>query len=139
MSKLKVEQQKMLDNPESDHSVVYFESEEKHEDLPDELRILFLNKIDEGFWSKNCEIETILVRDKEGSYFARYKAEESYGDDGLLKYRKYKKDDLEGQIVFFEEMSRQKNNAIFYIHNPYMDVRTVSDDKAFLQRVQLPF
>ncbi|MBP2244263.1 hypothetical protein [Paenibacillus xylanexedens] len=137
--KLKAHQQKMLDSPNSDYSVVYFESEEKHKDLPDEIQILFLNKIDEEIWSKNCEIETILVRNKEENYSARYKAENSYGNDNLLKYRKYRKDDLEGQIVLFEEMSRQKNNTIFYLNNPYIDVQTVSDDKTFIQRVQLPF
>lgn len=137
--KLKVDQQKMLDNPESDHSIVYFESEENYKDLPNKISILFLNKIDEEVYSKNCEIETILVRNQKGGYFARYRAEDSHGDDNLLKYRKYKKDDLEGQLVFFEEISKQKNNKIFYIQNPYMPVYTVSDDKEFLQRVQLPF
>jgi len=137
--KLLAYQQKMNDSPDSNHSVVFIEATDKIENLPNVIQVLLLHRFDNGeIRSKNCEIDTILVRESEHKYIGRYIADEPYGDDTLLKYRKYRKDTRTGQEVYFQAMLDWKKKPIFYKANPFMDFITVSDDNEFLKRVQLP-
>lgn len=138
--KLLAYQQKMNNSPDSNHSVVFIDATDRIENLPDEIQVLLLHQFDdEEIWSKNCEIDTILVRESEHNYIGRYIADEPYGDDTLLKYRKYRKDTRTGQEVYFQAMLDWKKKPIFYKANPYMDFTTVSDDDEFLKRIQIPF
>ena len=135
-------QQKMNENPESDFAIAYIESSTDIATMPDEISILLLNKCDDGtIYSKNCTIDTILVKRSgtEHDYIGRYIAEEPCGDDTLLRYRKYHKDTITGQISFIKTTIEWQDNKIFYKSNPFMNFTTVSDNDEFLKRVQLPF
>ena len=63
------------------------------------------------------------------------------GDDTFLQYRRYKKEPYhEGTLPLqFQAMKDEKQKGTFYHSNPFMDIRTISDDDEFLKRVQLPF
>lgn len=138
--KLNAHQQKMKQSPECDFSVVFIDSQDDIDKLSDEISVLLLHLFDDGeIYSKNCEIDTILIRKSKHEYIGKYVAEEPYGDDTLVKYRKYKKDPQTGQIVHIQAMMDWKKNPVFYKANPYMDFTTVSDDDEFLNRVQIPF
>ena len=137
---LQAYQQKMKANSESDFSVVYLDSICTIEEMPDEIRVLFVHEYEDGsFASKNCEIDTILVRKAEHNYIGRYIATEAFGDDTLVKYRKYKKDAKTGMLVYIDAMNAWKRKPVFYHWNPYMSFTTVSDDEEFINRIQLPF
>lgn len=141
-NKLKGWQQKMNSNPESDYAVAYIESLDDIAVMPDEINVLLLNRCaDETIYSKNCSLDTILVKKSgtEQEYIGRYIADAPCGDDTLLHYRKYHKDDLTGQIAFIKTTFEWRNKKTFYKANPFMDFTTVSDDDEFLKRVQLPF
>lgn len=144
INKLMAHQQKMTSSKESDFSYVYFETEKEIDSLPMEMGILLLNKVDDGeIYSKNCEIDTILIKDKnkENEYIGKYVANEPIGDDTLLKYRKYSKVKyIIGELpLVYQAMIEWKQKAIFYKVNPFIDVTTVSDDEEFLKRIQIPF
>ncbi len=141
-NKLKGWQQKTNNYPNSDYAVAYIESLDDIAVMPDEIYVLLLNRCeDETIYSKNCSLDTILVK-KSGTnheYIGRYIADTPCGDDTLLRYRKYHKDDLTGQLAFIKTTFEWRNNKTFYKANPFMDFTTVSDDDEFLKRVQLPF
>lgn len=141
-NKLKGWQQKMNALPESDFAVAYIESSEDISVMPDEIYSLFLNRCEDGtIYSKNCSIDTILIKKSgtEHEYIGRYVASEPCGDDTLLRYRKYYKDTVTGQVAFLKTILEWKDKGIFYKFNPFMDFKTISDDKDFLKRIQLPF
>lgn len=135
-------QQKMNSDPKSDFAVVYFESSEDISSMPEEISILLLNRCDSGqIYCKNCSIDTILVK-KEGTeheFIGRYIADEPCGDDTLLRYRKYRKDSIEGQMAFMKTTLEWREKKNFYKWNPYISLKTVSDDEQFLARTQIPF
>ena len=139
-NKLGVWQQKMKETPDSDFSAVYIKSGIDFSAMPDEISILLLNRTEDGeIHSKNCSIDTILVK-KEGSeqeYIGRYIASEPCGDDTLLRYRKYRKDNLPEHAALITTCLEQAEKKKFYCINPFMDITTVSDDENFIARVQL--
>ena len=64
-------------------------------------------------------------------------AEDFNGEDCLLGYRKYIKDNnTVGAACLFYEM---QDSATFYHKNLFFNVTVVSDDQAFLGRTALPF
>ena len=112
--------------------------------MPEEIEILFLRKDDDGYISsKNCEFDTIYVKktNSEHDYVGKYIAKEDYGDDTLVKYRRYTKviADPNKVPLLIEAMIEWKNNKKFYHANGFLDVITVSDDETFSQRVRIPF
>lgn len=139
-----IQQQKRKDDPESDYAVIYIDEKPTVETMPDEIEVLFLRKDNDGdISSKNCEFDTIYIRKAgvEHNYVGKYVAQESYGDDTLVKYRKYAKIIAEPDKtpLLIEALLEWKKNKKFYHANAFLDVRTVSDDEAFLKRVCLPF
>lgn len=138
---LKAAQQKMSQDPKSDYAVAYIESTDTIDVMPNEIFVLLLSKSSDGtIYSKNCSIDTILVK-KQGAnfeYIGRYIADTPCGDDTLLRYRKYRKDSLIGKDAFIQTVIERKDR-IFFKANPFMDISTTTDDKEFLQRIQLPF
>lgn len=142
--KVSIKQQKMKDSPESDFALTYIDENPNIQAMPDEIEILFLRKDDDGdISSKNCEFDTIYVRkaNSEHDYVGKYIAKEDYGDDTLVKYRRYTKviADPNKTPLWIEAMIEWKNNKKFYRANGFLDVITVSDDETFLQRVRIPF
>lgn len=143
-NKLKAYQQKMNDSPDSNFSVVYIETSEDICLMPDEISILLLSKSEDGeIYSKNCEVDTVYVKstNSDHDYIGKYVAIEAFGDDTLLKYRKYRKECQAPNALplCYQAMDEWKKKPIFYKANPFLDFTTVSDDNSFLARVQLPF
>lgn len=141
---LKVYQQKFKDEPSKNFSVVYIDGTSPVTSMPEEIQVLLLAEYTNGeIVSKNSTINTIYINDSATShvFLGKYIATESYGDDTLIKYRKYKREDpIPGSIpVFMQAMLDPENHKVFYHKNPFMDITSVSDDEEFLARIQLPF
>mgnify|MGYP003318727678 FL=1 len=67
--------------------------------------------------------------------------QDNYGDDTLIKYRKYQKiiPEPNKMPLAFQAMTADENKNVFYHANQFMDITTISDDPDFRKRVQLPF
>ena len=140
-NKLKGWQQKMKDTPDIDFAVVYIETSDDISNLPEEISILLLNKCKDGtIYCKNCSLDTILVKKMgtENEYIGRYIADDPCSDDTLLRYRKYHKDTVTGEITFLKTILEWKEKPIFYKANSFIDFITISDDNEFLKRIQFP-
>ena len=110
--------------------------------MPEEISVLLLNKCEDGtIYCKNCSLDTLLVKKAgtEHEYIGRYIADDPCGDDTLLRYRKYHKDTVTGEMAFFKTTLEWKEKPIFYKVNPFIDFTAISDDNEFLTRIQLPF
>lgn len=149
-NKLSGFQQHMKRDPKAtkittDYSVVFIETNGTMDTMPDEIQVLLLNKSAEGqILFKNCWFDKILVNKdgKDFNYIGEYIAEEPCGDDTLIKYRKYKKHVVEHPetIVFQAMIDWQENpNKSFVKVNPFISIKTVSDDEEFIKFIQLPF
>ena len=141
--KLSIYQQKMKDSPESSFSMAYIDTDNDISSMPDSIQVLFLQERDGDITARNCPIDTIYVKvsEDENKYIGKYIATEPCGDDTLLQYRRYEKAPYqEGTLPLqFQAMMDEKQKDTFYHADPFMDIRTVSDDDDFLKRVQLPF
>lgn len=131
-----VYQQKMKDDPKQDLSYAFIPVENDFASMPREIYIL-LAYDREGIAAHMCPFENILVCKGEHDIIGRYTAADSIGDDCLLGYRKYVKDeDVEGLACIYYEM---QGDIIFYHNNPFFTVTSFSDDDVFLGRSNLPF
>jgi len=130
-----VRQQKLKDDP--DLSYAYIDVEGDFDSMHEELYILLVRDDDE-IYSHECPFNTILVTgDRNIDVLGRYIAEDIVGDDCLLHYRKYVKDNaVKGSICKFYT---HQEETVFYHANPYFNVESVSDDEQFLRRTSLPF
>lgn len=131
-----VYQQKLKDEPEQDLSYAFIPVENDFDSMPREIYIL-LAYDREGIAAHMCPFENIMVRKGEHDILGRYTVEDAVGDDCLLGYRKYVKDEnTKGIACLFYE---RQGDVIFYHNNPFFDVTAVSDDDVFLGRSRLPF
>lgn len=132
-----VRQQKLKDEPDQNLSYAYIDVEGDFDSMPEELYILLVRD-DEEIYSHECPFNTILVTgDGNIDVLGRYIAEDIVGDDCLLHYRKYVKDNaIKGIICMFYT---HQEETVFYHANPYFNVDSVSDDEQFLRRTSLPF
>lgn len=132
-----VYQQKLKDKPDQDFSYAYIDVEDDFNSMPEELYILLI-KDDDEIYSHECPFNTILVTgDKNTDILGRYIAEDAVGDDCLIHYRKYIKDNtIKGNACRFYVYQEE---TVFYRWNPYFTVESVSDDEQFLKRTSLPF
>lgn len=119
------------------HSCSYaYITNSSFDNMPDELYVLFAYDKDE-IDARVCPFDTIIIRKDEHTILGRYKAEEPVGEDCLLFYRKYVKDNSNGTLcLFFEQKGKETK---FYHANPFFNLTTVSDDDEFIKRTQLPF
>ena len=87
-----VYEQKMKDDPDQNLSYAFIKTTD-FPSMPDEIYILLAKKKDE-FYAHICPFDNILVRKgDEHEILGRYTAAEAVGDDCLLSYRKYVKDE----------------------------------------------
>jgi hypothetical protein len=101
--------QQVKDEPQSTFTVIYVEVDNSINELPDTLRILFVNENDE-ISSLNCDYDEILVRNNNEKYLGKFNLDESITVDGLLSYRKYRKECCEGMLAFINHS--RKNYSI---------------------------
>ena len=141
--KVKVYQQKLKSDTGNSYSIVYIDANKDIANMPDEIEVLLACEIDGEIAAKNCQINTIYIKDPQTNhnYIGRYTTTDIAGDDTLLKYRKYKKyPHVEGTLpLCFQAASEAENKDVFYHANPFMEITTMSDDEDFLKRVRLPF
>lgn len=131
-----VYQQKMKDEPEQDLSYAFIPVENNFASMPKEIHILFAYDKD-GIEAHICPFKNILVCKGKYDVIGRYTAENNVGDDCLLGYRKYVKDEnTVGERCIVDEM---QGNIKFYHSNPFFEVITLSNDNKFLVRSTLPF
>lgn len=102
---LKFHVQRIKDNPDSSFTVVFVEVIDSMDELPEVLRVL-LARSNEEVNSLNSDYGDILVRDKNTTFVGRFILDEVINEDGLLRYRRYKKDDCEGIIAFIEQSKK---------------------------------
>lgn len=132
-----VRQQKIKNEPDQNLSYAYITTSSDFDSMPDEIYILFVNDKQDDVRSHLCPFENILVTGNSNiDILGRYHAEESVGDDCLLKYRKYRKDSKAGVLCLEDEM--KKADTQYYHWNPFFDVETVTDDDALLARAASP-
>lgn len=141
--KLSIYQQKMKSSKESSFSLAYIDATDCISKMPEEIQVMLIAESDGEISAKTCPIDTIYIKDpcKDHWYTGKYVAEDEYGEDTLVRYRKYNKETYqEGTLpLSFQAMDDPKQKNIFYHANMFMDVHTVSDDDDFIKRVQLPF
>lgn len=133
-----VRQQKLKDEPDQDLSYAYIIADSDFDSMPNELYILLVNERENEIYSHECPFNTILITGTSNiDVLGRYCAEDVIGDDCLLHYRKYVKDNtVKGGLCM---MYTHQEDTVFYHANPYFNVESVSDDEAFLKRISLPF
>lgn len=133
-----VRQQKLKDEPDQDLSYAYIIADSDFDSMPNELYILLVNERENEIYSHECPFNTILITGTSNiDVLGRYCAEDVIGDDCLLHYRKYVKDNtVKGGLCM---MYTHQEDTVFYHANPYFNVESVSDDEVFLKRISLPF
>ena len=132
-----VYQQRFKDEPDQNLSYAFIPVENDFASMPDELYFLLAKKSDK-IYAHICPFEHILVCEGEPhNILGRYVAEDFNGEDCLLGYRKFIKDnDIIGAACLFYE---KQNATPFYHKNLFFNVKSVSDDLSFLGRTNLPF
>lgn len=131
-----VYQQKMKDSSQQDFSYAFISAENDFASMPKEIYVLLAYDREE-IAAHVCPFANILVRGNDEKILGRYTAETSVGDDCLLYYRKYVKDEdsAGATCLAYEALS----DTTFFHYNPFFDVITVSDDEMFIARVEMPF
>lgn len=132
-----VYQQRLKDEPDQDLSYAFIQSESDFNSMPSELYVLFAYDRDGEIAAHVCPFDNIFVRKGEHEILGRYTASEAVGDDCLLQYRKYVKDESTSGIACMFYATQEK--SIFYHSNPFFSVTTVSNDDELLKRSSLPF
>lgn len=136
------EQQKTLDGS-CDFAVLFIKSKKTFIEMPDEIFAMLLHRYDNGnVDGQNMEENTILVKDQEtNEWIGRYYAEDSYVNDNMLRYRKYKKKvDDNGSIAFVKTIEEWKKRPRFFHTSPFLvELKTITDDPLFSSRIQVPF
>ena len=131
-----VYQQKFIDEPGQDLSYAFISCDTDFDSMPKEIYVL-LAYDREGIFAHVCPFQSILVKEGENEILGRYIADEKIGNDCLLTYRKYVKDEnVLGAACMFYEM---QGEVTFYHNNPFFTVTACSDDDEFLGRCTLPF
>lgn len=132
-----VHQQKM--GGEQNFSYAYIEGYNSLSEAPNEIDVLLVKNKDNIFYAHNCPFKDILIKGQgEFEILGRYVSDEETVDDTMLKYRKYIKDAEHKGGVCMALVAMCKN-PVFYRANPHFKVTTVSNDKEFLARTQMPF
>ncbi len=94
------------DDPKNSFTVVFIEVQESLDELPDELRILLVNSVDDDVVAVNCGYSEILVRDANGKNIGQFVCDEEIKDKDLLRYRRYKKDICNGTVAFINQTKK---------------------------------
>lgn len=131
-----VYQQKIKGEPEQNLSYAFIPVDNNFDSMPKEIYILLASD-KEKIRAHICPFENILVRQNEHNIVGRYVAEDTIGEDCLLSYRKYVKDENTDEAVclFYE----QQKETQFYHNNPFFDIVTVSNDEDLIIRSNMPF
>lgn len=143
LQQLNIYQQKFKDDPSNNFAIAFFESSLDIADMPEAIEVLLIQKLSDGnIESRNCKIDSIYVKKPNvgNEYFCKYTANEPMVEDSLMYFRKYTlyKPTSTDLPLIFQAMQLWTKEPVFYHRNPYMSIKTVSDDEYFLKRVQLP-
>ena len=145
---LSVFQQKIKGSPESSFSMPYMYADIDMNAMPEKIQVLLIKEWKENgrIVAKNSPFDTIYVKDKKVkdnpyTYIGKYVADDSIGEDSLLRFRQYTKvTPQEGEPpLIIQAMTDNKQKGMFYHKNPFFEIDTVSDDDDFIKRTSLPF
>lgn len=120
-------------------SYAYIQSASEFSSMPDDLFILFVAERENDIYAHDCPFENILVcKNDYRDIVGRYIAVEPVGDDCLVRYRHYKKDnDTDGgRCRLYEMMKKEKR---YFHNNMFFNVTSISDDDLFIIKSSLPF
>lgn len=136
-------QQKFKTDSSNDFSIVYIETNLDITALPQNIEVLLINQSTEGeIISSNCKFDTIYVKrqNSNNDYIAKYTAIGPLGEDNMKVFRKYELYTPRSTELpmMLQAMRDWKKTSVFYHANPYVRIKTVSDDEEFLARIQLP-
>lgn len=135
-----VKQQVIKGEAYGTYSCAYIVSEKEFSLMPDEFHLLLVREREKEILVHNAPFDSIFVCDRTGNILQskeRYIADsnDALTDDCLIKYRKYVKDATPVSQCINDAFMKE---SIFYYANPFFNVETVTNDKDFLQRIQLP-
>ena len=132
-----VYQQKMKDG--SNLVFAYIKESRSMEQMPDEIYVLFVKEMHDTIYAHECPFDCILITNPndENVVKGRYIVSDDIGEDCLLHYRKYVKDEQNLGMVCLPMINT--DNLKFYHSNPYFELKIFSDDDDFRKRVLLPF
>lgn len=143
ISTIDVYQQKIKNDEDNSLSMAYIPASCDIANMPDQIEILLLCKIDDDIKARNCPLNTIYIKDSQGdfNFIGKYVASDICGDDDLLIYRKYDKIEHRKEDIplWIQAQCNPESKNTFYHSNPFMNIYTVGDDEEFLKRIQLPF
>ncbi|WP_018933244.1 hypothetical protein [Gracilibacillus lacisalsi] len=106
--------QQIKNDPDSSFNVIFIEVESSIDELEDIIRILLINKNDD-IYSMNCDYDEILVRDQNEKYIGKFILDDVSTEDGLLRYRKYKKEYCDGMYAFINQSRKKLSVKPFFM------------------------
>lgn len=145
---VKVYQQKYLQKENEGFSAAFIDSTMDLSFMPEKIQILFARIINDADGNKevmaqNCPFDTVYIKAKDATddcdFIGKYVAEEVIGEDALLRFRTYRKviPDKGEQPLALQAAGDEKQKGKYYQANHFFAIKTVSDDEAFLKKVNL--
>ncbi len=145
---VKVYQQKYRQKEEEGFSAALIEATTDIGSMPDSIQILFAKalKYSDGnkeVMAQNCPFDTVYIKAKDATdecdFIGKYVAKDVIVKDALLRFRTYKKviPDKGEQPLALQAAGDEKQKGKYYRANHFFAIKTVSDDEAFLKKVNL--
>lgn len=115
-----VRQQICEDDPKQNLSYAYIKVEDNFDAMPEKIYLLLL-KDDDQIYENECIFDNILVTGETNTdILGRYKKDQDIGNDNLLHYRTYVKDNsATGPQCLYEE---QKKNIMYNVMSPIVNL-----------------
>lgn len=122
-----VRQQICEDDPKQNLSYAYIKVEDNFDAMPEKIYLLLL-KDDDQIYENECIFDNILVTGETNTdILGRYKKDQDIGNDNLLHYRTYVKDNsATGPQCLYEE---QKKNIMYNVMSPIVNLELIKIEK----------
>lgn len=122
-----VRQQICEDDPKQNLSYAYIKVEDNFDAMPEKIYLLLL-KDDDQIYENECIFDNILVTGETNTdILGRYKKDQDIGNDNLLHYRTYVKDNsTTGPQCLYEE---QKKNIMYNVMSPIVNLELIKIEK----------
>ena len=123
-----VRQQICEDDPKQNLSYAYIKVEDNFDAMPEKIYLLLLKEDDDQIYENECIFDNILVKGETNTdILGRYKKDQDIGNDNLLHYRTYVKDNsATGPQCLYEE---QKKNIMYNVMSPIVNLELIKIEK----------
>ena len=123
-----VRQQICEDDPKQNLSYAYIKVEDNFDAMPEKIYLLLLKEDDDQIYENECIFDNILVTGETNTdILGRYKKDQDIGNDNLLHYRTYVKDNsATGPQCLYEE---QKKNIMYNVMSPIVNLELIKIEK----------